>query len=91
MKTSEIYKEGSQIIKDIYYPVLATDDKELWKKAIDSMMKRISVLEHQKAIQISEESLEARETIKQIWFWEAALDQLVARYGRKFVKVKKQK
>jgi hypothetical protein len=88
MKTSEVRKGGLEILNTIYKVVLKSDDKELWKRAMDSMHKRIATLEARKHQQIMEDSEDANRTIVELWYWNSARRQFASKFGKKFISKK---
>ena len=88
MKTSKVCKGGAEILNTIYKVVLKSDDKELWKRAMDSMHKRIATLELRKHHQIMEDSEDANRTIIELWYWNSARRQFASKFGKKFISKK---
>ena len=85
MKTSAIRRGGLEILKSIYYPVLTSSDKDLWKRALDSMHQRIYTLEVHRNEQIQTNTGDINRTIREIWFWNSARDQFLKKFGKKFI------
>lgn len=81
-----IRREGTKILNDIFYVVLLSDEKELWKKAMNSMTSHIEKLEKEARYTSYYDPDEADHLIRQLWYWQSARKQLCARFGRRFIR-----
>ena len=90
MKTSAIRRGGFEILQTIYKPVFTSPDKELWKRALDSMHQRIYILELRRNEQIQTNTGDVHRTIREIWFWNSARAQFLKKFGKKFILLKPQ-
>lgn len=70
--TKELTREANSLIKDIFYRVIESDDKELWKKAIGSIDTHIKKLEH-------------GDRGVALFVWIRAKQLMANRYGKKFI------
>lgn len=79
-------KNGLRIIKDVYWTVLGSDDKELWKYALDSMHRHIAELESKVKREAAADSENANFLVTELWAWNSARRQLCHRFGKKFIR-----
>lgn len=86
MLISQIEKEGKAILTDIYFVVLKSKDKTLWQEAIDSMHRRIGVLEVKARESSGRNQNDATDHIRNLWAWQAARREMCRRYGNKFIR-----
>lgn len=70
---SETKKEADDIIKSIFAEVIKSDDKKLWKKALDSIE---SIM--QKHSMAGE--------IRKSFVWRGVKSKMLRKYGNKFIK-----
>lgn len=85
MKTSEIKLEAKSLIDTVYKFVLKTDDKAVWKKAMESMEAKIYDLD----IRILKGSQKGEDTVPYLQkrnVWDSAKKQFNVLYGKKFIK-----
>lgn len=85
MHQSEVRKRGLGIIKDIYFMVLESRDKGLWKDAIDSMHQHIADLETRVRRASAEDWEDANFLVTELWAWKSARRQMCSRFGRLFI------
>ncbi len=86
MLISQIEKEGKAILADIYFIVLKSKDKTLWQEAINSMHKRIAILEATVKESSGRGQDNATDHIRNLWAWQAARREMCRRYGNKFIR-----
>lgn len=67
--------------------MLESDDKELWKKAIDSTHHHIARLEQKVREAAANDDERADAMVVNLWAWNSARRQLCARFGRKFIHI----
>jgi hypothetical protein len=86
VQQSEVRKNGLRIIKDVYFMVLDSDDRSLWRSAIGSMHRHIAVLE----IKVKEAAARDREDanflVTELWAWKSARRQMCSRFGSRFIR-----
>lgn len=87
MHQSEVRKSGLQILKDVYWTVLKSDDKDLWKQAIASTHQHIARLEREVREAAARDDECANAMVVNLWAWNSARRQLCARFGRKFIHI----
>ena len=73
MKTTEIKLEAEQIIKDLFFKVLESNDKEVWKKAIEFINRKTDDLE-----------LNCWEGK---FIWRKVRNIMTSKYWKKFIKI----
>jgi hypothetical protein len=83
---SEVRANGLQILKDVYFTVLDSKDKELWKKAIASMHRHVAELEVRVKKAAADDAPDANFLVTELWAWNSARRQLCARFGRRFIR-----
>jgi len=83
---SELRTEGKAILNDIYGYVLRSNDKDIWKKAIDSIFYRIHCLEYEAREASIKDWESSNEIIKKLWCWQEARYQILQKFGSKFIK-----
>jgi hypothetical protein len=83
---SEVRKNGLRIIKDVYFTVLDSDDKELWKEAIASMHRHIAELEWRVKEAAGNDQEDANFLVTELWAWNSARRQLCAKFGNRFIR-----
>lgn len=86
MLLSQIEKEGKAILKDIYFIVLRSDEKELWKDAIGSMHRHIAMLESKVKESSGKNEENATDHIRNLWAWQAARREMCRQFGNKFIR-----
>lgn len=86
MLISQIEKEGKAILTDIYFVVLKSKDKTLWQEAINSMHRRVGVLEVKVRESSGKNQDDATDHIRNLWAWQAARREMCRRYGNKFIR-----
>lgn len=74
MKYSEISVEANQIISTIFKEVIKSDNKEVWKKAIDFIQNKISDL--------------SKKWDSDRFIWESVLRKVSSQFGKKFILIK---
>lgn len=72
IKTSEISKQGREIVKTIFAGVTKSDIRSDWQKAIDFATSKISQLEN-------------GERGEEMFNWRSAKKHLLSLYGKKFI------
>lgn len=82
---SEVRKSGLQILKDVYWTVLKSDDKDLWREAIASLHRHIDRLEHEVRIAAVNDAEDANAMIVNLWAWKSARRQMYSRFGNRFI------
>lgn len=85
MKTSEIKSKAKSVINNIYKYVIESDDKDLWKKAIESIDKKIVGLRAERNRLIIKNSSDANNAIIELWVWESVKKQFLVRFSKKFI------
>ena len=85
MKLSEVKTQGESILKTVYKYVLISDDKAVWKSALESIEKRIYQLSLHKHASIIENREDANEYIVKVWVWESAKRQMLKRFSKRFL------
>lgn len=86
MHQSEVKKNGLQILKDVYWTVLKSDDKDLWKEAIASLHRHIDRLEREVREAAARDDEGANAMIVNLWGWKSARRQMYARFGNRFIR-----
>lgn len=70
----------------MYWTVLESDDKELWKYALDSMHRHIAELENKVRREAAADTEDADFLVTELWAWNSARRQLCHRFGNKFIR-----
>lgn len=83
---SEVRKNGLRILKEVYFTVLNSDDKELWKKAIASMHRHIAELERRVKEAAANDADDANFLVTELWAWNSARRQMCSRFGHRFIR-----
>jgi hypothetical protein len=87
VQQNEVRKNGLQILRDVYSTVLKSDDKDLWKQAIESTHRHIAHLERKVGEAAAHDDECADAMVINLWAWNSARRQLCARFGRKFIHI----
>lgn len=72
----EINYEAQKLIDTIFFMVPNSDNKEVWEKAFDAMLKKIWELENW-------------DRWKELFIWDKAYKILISKYWKKFITKKK--
>lgn len=65
--------------------MLGSDDRNLWKEAIQSMHHHIAMLERKVREAAANDAENANFLVTELWAWNSARRQLCARFGSKFI------
>lgn len=85
MQQREVRKSGLRIIESVFHAVLDNDDKNLWKRALSTMQRRITELECRVRREAAAGSEDANFLVTELWAWNSARRQLAARFGKKYI------
>lgn len=86
MHQNEIRKNGLRIIKAVYFTVIDSDDRTLWKRAIDSLHRHIAELETKVKDAAARDAEDANFLVTELWAWKSARRQMCSRFGDRFIR-----
>lgn len=86
VQQKEVRKNGLRIIEHVFHGVLKSEDKELWKRALNSMHRHIVELECRVRREAAANTEDADFLVTELWAWNSARRQMCARFGNKFIR-----